>query len=137
MYPTELTQPMKEVLLQAEFGELTTPQDVDNVLQKQEGTLLLFINSVCGCSGQARPAVIAALEMQPRPQHFVTVFAGVDTEATERARSYITGYGPSSPAIALFKDGNVVAMMQRHDIQGKQKEEIMRQLHGYFEVHCQ
>lgn len=125
-YPEEMVSPMRAELTANGFEELTTAADVDNVLSNKSGTALLLINSVCGCAaGQARPGVIKAIAESPvKPEKLTTVFAGQDTEATEKARSYIEGYPPSSPAVALFKDGELVFMMERMHIESRNAEMV-------------
>lgn len=136
-YSPLLVQPMREDLTRVGFEELRTPDDVDRVMAQRQGTLLVVVNSVCGCSaGRARPGVIRAVSHSVLPNRLVTVFAGMETEATERARSYFDGYPPSSPAIALFKDGQLVHMMERKDIEYREADEIAAQLKAAFDVHC-
>ncbi|MFQ6045637.1 MAG: BrxA/BrxB family bacilliredoxin [Gemmatimonadales bacterium] len=136
-YSPLLVQPMREDLTRVGFEELRTPDDVDRVMAQRQGTLLVVVNSVCGCSaGRARPGVIRAVSHSVLPDRLVTVFAGMETEATERARSYFDGYPPSSPAIALFKDGQLVHMMERKDIEYREADEIAAQLKAAFDVHC-
>src|SRR5271155_2359243 len=113
MYPEELLTGMRQELTSIGFRELRTAQDVDATLQKEQRTVLVVVNSVCGCAaGRARPAVAMALSNQARPEILATVFAGQDREATEQARSYFTGYGPSSPCIALLRDGTVAFILE-------------------------
>ena len=133
----EMVQVMREELTQAGFEELRTPEEVDEVLGKEQGTVLVVVNSVCGCAGAiARPAAVAAIQHRITPDRKVTVFAGQDREATERARSYFTGYEPSSPAIALLKEGKVVYMIERHQIENRQPEAVANELIGAFERYC-
>lgn len=138
MYPTEIVAPMKAEVTENGFQELLTAADVDNALQKP-GTALLFINSVCGCSaGTARPGVIAALKnANKKPDQALTAFAGYDSEAVAKAReSYLMPYPPSSPCIALLKDGQVVHMIERHMIEGRPADMIAANLLQAFEQHC-
>ncbi|HET9235548.1 MAG TPA: BrxA/BrxB family bacilliredoxin [Candidatus Eisenbacteria bacterium] len=129
-YPVDLVRPMKEELTQIGFRELLTPEDADTALGgKKPGTTLLVVNSVCGCAaGNARPGVALALEHGTRPDRLFTVFAGQDVEATARARAYIHGYPPSSPSIALFRDGELVMMMERKDIEGHSAMDVAQRL---------
>jgi putative YphP/YqiW family bacilliredoxin len=137
MYPNVLVIPMREDLTRLGIKELRTPEEVDEVFSNQEGTTLLVINSVCGCAaGNARPAVKLAMDHSPLPTQLTTVFAGQDQEATAQARSYIEGYPPSSPSIALFKDGQLVEMIQRNQIEGRTPEEIASDLTNAFDKHC-
>lgn len=136
MYPAEIVEPCRADLTDAGFKDLRTPQDVDAAV-KAPGTTLVVINSVCGCSaGSARPGVKIAIQHSKRPAQLATVFAGVDNEATSQARSYIHGYPPSSPSIALFKDGEAVFFMERHQIEGRSPQEIAFELVGVFDEHC-
>ncbi len=133
MYPQELVSPMKEELTAEGFQDLVTAEDVDQVLQ-QEGSVLMVVNSVCGCAaGNARPAVKQAIQSEKRPDVLATVFAGVDNEAVEQARKYMLPYPPSSPSIALFKDGKLVHFLERHHIEGKPAEMIAENLSGAFD----
>jgi putative YphP/YqiW family bacilliredoxin len=137
MYPNVLVIPMREDLTRLGIKELRTADEVDEVLADQKGTTLLVINSVCGCAaGNARPAVRLAMNHHQLPTQLTTVFAGQDQEATAQARSYIEGYPPSSPSIALFKDGKLVEMIQRHQIEGRTPEEIAGDLTSAFDTHC-
>lgn len=136
-YPDMLVQPMREDLVRIGFDELRTAQDVDQVLGAETRTTLLVVNSVCGCAaGAARPGVYLSLQGENKPEVLTTVFAGQDMEATERARQYITGYPPSSPAVALFKDQEVVYMMERHQIEGSTPQQIGAALQAAYEEHC-
>ena len=136
-YPPELVAPMREELTQLGFRELLTAEDVTSILPGSEGTVLLVINSVCGCAaGNARPAVAMALAETPTPDHLVTVFAGQDLEATEQARSYLHGYPPSSPAMALLRDGAVVMMLERRHIEGRSALEVAGDLRAAFDRYC-
>ncbi|HEX5133360.1 MAG TPA: BrxA/BrxB family bacilliredoxin [Candidatus Krumholzibacteria bacterium] len=137
LYPPEITEPCRQDLVQAGVTELKTPQDVDLVLKNQKGTALVVVNSVCGCAaGMARPGVKMALQHEKRPDKLTTVFAGVDAAATEQARKYIVGYPPSSPSIALFKDGNPVFVLERWQIEGRSPQEIAYQLVEAFDEFC-
>ena len=136
-YPAELTAPMAAELEHAGFQSLHTSADVDSVLKEQKGTTLLVVNSVCGCAaGAARPGVVAAIQGEKKPDQVVTVFAGVDMEATKTAREYLLPYPPSSPAIALFKDGALVHMIERHHIEGRPAPLIAANLRAAFDEHC-
>ena len=137
MYPNVLVIPMREDLTKLGINELKTAEEVDEIFSNQQGTALLVINSVCGCAaGNARPAVKIALDNQKLPDKLTTVFAGQDQEATAQARSYIEEYPPSSPSMALFKDGQVVEMIQRHQIEGRTPEQIAEDLTQAFDKHC-
>jgi len=138
MYPEELVAPMRVDLTSVGFEELKTPEQVDSHLKNLKGTSLVVINSVCGCAaGAARPGVKFALEQtSKKPDHLATVFAGVDTEATAKAREYTAPYPPSSPSIALFKDGDLVHFIERHHIEGRPAELIGDHLKNVFEELC-
>lgn len=137
MYPPELVAPMKEDLTQVGFEQLTTPDSVDSVLNAEEGTVLVMVNSVCGCAAaNARPAVKMAVQNEKKPGKLTTVFAGVDAEATEQARRYMLPYPPSSPSIGLFKDGTLVHMIERHHIEGRPAEMIAENLKMAFDEFC-
>ena len=137
MYPNVLVIPMREDLTRLGIKELRTADDVDEVFSNQKGTTLLVINSVCGCAaGNARPAVKLAMDHHTLPDQLTTVFAGQDQEATAQARSYIEGFPPSSPSIALFKNGQLVEMIQRHQIEGRTPEQIAAELTNAFDKHC-
>ncbi|HKK12594.1 MAG TPA: BrxA/BrxB family bacilliredoxin [Flavobacteriaceae bacterium] len=136
MYPAELVKPMREDLTKVGFEELHTAEDVDVALAK-EGTTLVVVNSVCGCAaGNARPGVRLSLQTVERPDYLVTVFAGVDREATEKARQYMIPFPPSSPSIALFKDGELVHMLERHHIEGRPAELIAENLIDAYSEYC-
>ncbi|MSR07074.1 MAG: BrxA/BrxB family bacilliredoxin [Gemmatimonadetes bacterium] len=136
-YDPRQVQPMRDELTKIGFEELKTVDAVDGALTTTSGTVLVVVNSVCGCAaGLARPGLTLALKDGPRPERLTTVFAGMDTEATERARSFFVGYGPSSPSMALFKDGRLVHMLERRDIEGRDAEEIAGDLRGAFQQHC-
>lgn len=138
MYPSELTAPIKKDLTDAGFEDLATPQAVDNLLANNEGTLLVVVNSVCGCAAAAaRPGVKKALQAtSKKPTRLATVFAGVDTDAVTRARQYMLPYPPSSPSIGLFKDGKLVHFIERHHIEGRNADMIAAHLQAAFEEFC-
>lgn len=138
MYPEHLTAPMKEELVGDGFQDLTTSEAVDNLLKDGSGTTLLVVNSVCGCAaGSARPGVRMAVQnAEKKPTHLATVFAGVDREATERARQFLAPYPPSSPSIALFKDGELVHFVERHHIEGRPADVIAQHLMQVFDEFC-
>lgn len=136
-YPEMMVAPMREDLVRIGFQELRTPSDVDEALSEDEGTTLLVVNSVCGCAaGAARPGVYLSLQQEVKPDRLTTVFAGQDLEATEKAREYITGYPPSSPSVALFKDGHLVWFMERHRIEGYTPHQIADELKAAYAEHC-
>src|SRR5919202_3054259 len=136
-YPEIMIRPMREELTRLGFEELRTPEKVDDAVQNTQGTVMVVVNSVCGCAaGKARPGIALALQHDARPEKIATVFAGADIEATERARSYFTGYQPSSPSIALLKDGQLVYMLERRQIENKYAEEIAEELKRAFDQHC-
>mgnify|MGYP002741026771 FL=1 len=136
MYPEELVIPMKEELTENGFKDLTTPEQVLEALG-QKGTTLLVINSVCGCSaGAARPGVLYSLTGDKKPDHLVTAFAGFDTEAVAEARKHMAPFPPSSPSIALFKDGELVHMIERHHIEGHPAGAIAANLQAAYEEFC-
>lgn len=137
MYPAELVAPMKEELTSVGFDELTSPDQVDQVLGNNEGTVLVMVNSVCGCAAaNARPAVTIASKHAKTPNKMTTVFAGVDTEAVAQARKYMLPYPPSSPSIALFKDGKLVHFIERHHIEGRPADLIAENLVSAFDEYC-
>jgi len=138
MYPEHLVAPMRNDLTVVGFKELKTSSEVDNQLKDQKGTTLLVINSVCGCAaGAARPGIKWAVEHSTKkPDHLTTVFAGVDKEAVEKAREYTLPYPPSSPAIALFKDGELVHFVERHHIEGRNAQMIGEHLLEVFDEYC-
>ena len=137
MYPEEIVVPMKEELTENGFQELLTAQDVEDTLH-QEGTSLVFINSVCGCSaGTARPGVLMAVTNSPKkPERLTTSFAGFDVEAVKNIREHLLPYPPSSPSIALFKDGKLVHFIERHHIEGRSAQMIANNLKAAFEEYC-
>ena len=135
-YDPQMVQPMREELTTLGFEELLTPDAVDEVLGS-DGVVLVVVNSVCGCAaGKARPGVRLAVQHDKVPDRLTTVFAGMEIDATERARSYFTGYPPSSPQIGLLKDGKLVYLMERHDIEGREANEIAAKLVDAFDQHC-
>lgn len=137
MYDERFVTPMRQELTTLGFKELRTAEDVDATLQNATGTTLVVVNSVCGCSARmARPAVRTALENPIKPDLLATVFAGQDSEATEKARSYFTGYAPSSPSISLMKDGKLVFMLERFQIEGRPADEIAHDLVNAFNKYC-
>lgn len=137
MYPELMVFPMREELARMGVAELKTATDVDRELGTQQGTTLVVVNSICGCAaGRMRPAVRAALQHSSKPDRAYSVFAGQDIEATERARSYFTGYPPSSPSLALFREGKLVHMMQRSDIEHRNHIDIATELKRVFDQHC-
>jgi putative YphP/YqiW family bacilliredoxin len=137
-YPEYICAPMREELTTAGFSELKTPEQVDSSIPKNDGTTLLVINSVCGCAaGTARPGIRLALtETEKKPKNLLTVFAGQDLEATAQARKYTAPYPPSSPSIALFKDGKLVHFIERHHIEGRSAQMIAENLKLAFEEYC-
>ena len=137
-YDPVMVQPMREELTSAGFEQLLTPEAVDQAFSEGEGTLLVMVNSVCGCAaGSARPGVRLALEGSAKPDKLTTVFAGMEMAAVDKAREYFVGYPPSSPQIALFKGGQVVHMMERQDIEGLPPQAIADNLKNAFAKHCE
>lgn len=138
MYPEQLVAPMRNDLTSVGFTEFKTPEQVEDNLNNQKGTTLLVINSVCGCAaGAARPGVKWALQhTNKKPSHLATVFAGVDKEAVAKAREFTLPYPPSSPSIALFKDGELVHFVERHHIEGRNAQMIGEHLLEVFEEYC-
>jgi len=137
MYPEEFIRPMRQELTKIGFRELVTPQDVDGALKSETRTTLVVVNSMCGCAaGKARPAIARALSNAARPEVLLTVFAGQDAPATERARSYFTGYGPSSPSVALMREGKLVFMLERRDIESRDAFAIAADLTKAFDRFC-
>ncbi len=138
MYPEQLVAPMRTDLTSVGFKELKTPSEVDQAILNEKGTTLLVINSVCGCAaGAARPGVKWAVQTtQKKPDHLATVFAGMDTEAVTRARQLTLPYPPSSPSIALFKDGELLHFIERHHIEGRNAQMIGEHLMEVFEEYC-
>ncbi len=137
MYPIQLTTPMSEDLTAYGFESLSTPTDVDQALDAAEGTVLLVVNSVCGCAAaNARPGAKMSLQHAKTPGRKLTVFAGVDPEATAKAREYLLPYPPSSPSIALFKDGKLVHFLERRHIEGRSAEMIAENLKMAYDQYC-
>ena len=137
MYDERFITPMRQELTRLGVRELRTPAEVDATLRDAPGTTLVVVNSICGCAARnARPAVALALEHPRVPDALTTVFAGQDIDATARARSYFTGYGPSSPQIGLLKDGKLVYMLERHQIEGRSAASIAQDLVAAFDAHC-
>ena len=136
-YPEMMGAPMREDLVRVGFSEMRTPDDVDTLLGSETRTTLVAVNSVCGCAAaMMRPAVWMSLQGEKKPEVLTTVFAGQDMEATDRTRDYITGYPPSSPSVGLFKDGQLVYFMERHQIEGRNPEDIATDLRSAYEEHC-
>jgi len=137
MYDERLVTPMRQDLTRLGVKEMRTAEEVDKQMTETKGTTLVVVNSVCGCSARmARPAVAIALQNPIKPDHATTVFAGQDAEATARARQYFTGYPPSSPQIGLLKDGQLVFMLERWQIEGRHAEEIAHDLVNAFNRYC-
>ena len=137
MYPIALVSPMAQDLTNSGFEALSTPTDVENILDSTEGTTLLVVNSVCGCAAaNARPGAKMSLQSEKRPDRLITVFAGVDKEATDKAREYLAPYPPSSPSIALFKDGKLVHFLERRHIEGRSADIIAANLKVAYETYC-
>jgi putative YphP/YqiW family bacilliredoxin len=138
MYDERFVTPMRQELTQLGVEEMRTPEEVDAKLKDGKGTTLVVVNSICGCAARnARPAVARALQHTVKPDALTTVFAGQDIQATQKARSYFTGYPPSSPQIALMKDGKIVFMLERHQIEGRTAGEIADDLVGAFDRYCE
>jgi putative YphP/YqiW family bacilliredoxin len=136
-YPEYICAPMRQELTSVGFEELKTPEEVDKTIPESKGTVLLVMNSVCGCAaGSARPGVRMALNSSKKPSKLTTVFAGQDLEATSQARKYTLPFPPSSPSIALFKDGKLVHFIERHHIEGRSAEMIAENLKMAFEEYC-
>src|SRR3954468_9063297 len=136
-YPEIMIRPMREDLTRLGVEELKTPEAVDETIKNTKGTLMVVVNSICGCAaGKARPGVALALQHSVKPDKIATVFAGADVDATERARSYFTGYRPSSPSIALLKDGELVYMLERFQIEGRDATQIAGELTNAFDEYC-
>ena len=136
MYPEEIIKPMREQLTNEGFSELKSTNDVNNMISNK-GTTLVVVNSVCGCAAaNARPGAISSLLNEKKPNYLTTVFAGVDREAVEKVRYYLAPFPPSSPAIALFKDGGLVHMLERHHIEGRSAEAISQNLAGAYNEFC-
>ena len=136
-YSELMIRPMREELTRIGVEELRTPEDVQKTIEDSKGTVMVVVNSICGCAaGKARPGIAQALQHSVRPDKVGTVFAGADIEATEKARSYFTGYEPSSPSIALLKDGQIVYMMERRQIEGRDASQVASELIQAFDQHC-
>lgn len=136
-FMNDVVQQARQEIVTAGYQELKTPEEVEQAFE-QKGTTLVMINSVCGCAGGiARPAATHALHYDKRPDHLVTVFAGQDKEATDKARSYFTGFPPSSPSFALLKDGKIISMVERHQIEGHDPATVVARLQNEFEAHCE
>jgi len=136
-FMNDVVNQARQEIVGAGFSELKTAEEVEKALE-QKGTTLVMINSVCGCAGGiARPAAAHSLHYDKRPDHLVTVFAGQDKEATEKARSYFTNYPPSSPSFALLKDGKICTMVERHDIEGFEPMVVVQKLQAAFEEYCE
>ncbi len=136
-YSEMLIKPMREDLTRLGVEETRRSEEVDAAVRNTDGTLMIVVNSVCGCAaGKARPGIALALQHSPKPDRSVTVFAGADIEATDRARGYFTGYPPSSPSIGLLQNGKLVYMMERYQIEGRNAEEIARELTSAFDKFC-
>ncbi|MBE3568989.1 MAG: BrxA/BrxB family bacilliredoxin [Bacillales bacterium] len=137
IFMNDVVNQSRKEMVDAGYRELRTPEEVDEALQKK-GTTLVMVNSVCGCAGGiARPAAAYAIHYDKRPDQLVTVFAGQDKEATAKARSYFTGYPPSSPSFALLKDGKLVAMVERHEIEGHEPMDVVQKLQAAFDQYCE
>lgn len=138
MYPPELVQPMKEDLTRVGFQQLVSADEVDATIPNSQGVALVVVNSVCGCAaGNLRPGVKMSLEgIEKKPDHLLTVFAGVDTEATQQARKYFLPFPPSSPSVAVFKDGKLVHFLERHNIEGVSAAMIAENLQAAYEEFC-
>ncbi len=136
-YSELMIRPMREELTRIGVEELRTPEQVDEALSNSAGTVMVVVNSICGCAaGKARPGIARALQHSVKPDKVATVFAGADIEATDKARTYFTGYAPSSPSIALLKDGKIVWMMERRQIEGKDASQVAADLTQAFDQHC-
>jgi putative YphP/YqiW family bacilliredoxin len=137
LFMNDVVKQARDEIVTAGYSQLTTPEEVEESLTKS-GTTLVMINSVCGCAGGiARPAAAHAIHFDKRPDNLVTVFAGQDKEATAKARSYFTGYPPSSPSFALLKDGKLLTMVERHEIEGHDPMSVVNKLQSYFEEYCE
>nr|WP_281393614.1 BrxA/BrxB family bacilliredoxin [Salicibibacter cibarius] len=135
-FMNDVVQAARDEMTEAGYEHLSTPEDVDKTF-KDEGTTLVMVNSVCGCAGGiARPAAAYMQNYETKPDRFVTVFAGQDREATDHAREYFEGYGPSSPSFALMKDGKIKTMVERHEIEGHEPIEVVQRLEAAFDEHC-
>lgn len=136
-YPEMLVAPMRAELTNNGFTQLTTSEEVENVMKQPQGTQLVVVNSVCGCAaGAARPGILKSLQGTKKPDQLLTVFAGQDTEATAKVREYFTPFPPSSPAVALFKNGELVHMVERHMIEGRTADMVANHLSAVYEQYC-
>jgi putative YphP/YqiW family bacilliredoxin len=136
-YPEIMIRPMREELTRLGIEEARTPEQVESAIKETNGTVMIVVNSVCGCAaGKARPGIAMALRHATKPDRAITVFAGADIEATESARALFTGYAPSSPSIGLLKDGKVVFMLERSQIEGRDAPSIAQELTRAFDQHC-
>ncbi|MFC4022850.1 BrxA/BrxB family bacilliredoxin [Oceanobacillus longus] len=136
LFMQDVVDAARKDIKEAGYEELRSPEDVDSALTR-EGTTLVMVNSTCGCAGGvARPAAANSIHYDKRPDHLVTVFAGQDREATEKAREYFEGFPPSSPSFALMRDGKIVTMLERHDIEGHSPMEVTSRLQHVFEENC-
>ena len=136
-YPEMLVAPMRAELTNSGFTELRTAEDVEQAFSNNDGTTLVVVNSVCGCAaGSARPGILKSLQGDKKPQRLLTVFAGQDLDATQKAREYMVPFPPSSPAVALFKDGNLVHMVERHMIEARTADMVADNLSSAYEEHC-
>ncbi len=136
-YPEMMVAPMRDDLVRVGFTEMRTPEEVDALLADEKRTTLVAVNSVCGCAAaMMRPAVYMSLQGERKPEVLTTVFAGQDMAATDRTRDYITGFPPSSPSVALFKNGELAYFMERHQIEGRPPEEIAADLRAAYDEHC-
>ena len=136
-YPEIMIKPMREDLTRIGVEETRTPAEVEQAVRETDGALMVIVNSVCGCAaGKARPGIALALQHETKPQRAITVFAGADIEATDKARSYFTGYRPSSPSIGILKNGELVYLMERHQIENKLPEQIAQELTAAFDRYC-
>ncbi|PAV29577.1 hypothetical protein CIL05_11990 [Virgibacillus profundi] len=137
LFMNDVVDAARKDITEAGYVELKSPEDVDKELS-QDGTTLVMVNSTCGCAGGvARPAAANSIHYDKRPDHLLTVFAGQDREATEKAREYFKGFPPSSPSFALLKDGEIVTMLERHDIEGYSAVDVIGKLQNLFEEHCE
>ncbi|MDQ4122014.1 MAG: BrxA/BrxB family bacilliredoxin [Acidobacteriota bacterium] len=136
-YPEIMIHGMRQELARLGIEETKTPEQVKEAIEKTEGTLMVVVNSVCGCAaGGVRPGIAMALQNEAKPDRAITVFAGADIDATDTARDYFTGYAPSSPSIALFKNGKLVQMFERRDLEGRYPQQIAQELVASFDQHC-
>jgi putative YphP/YqiW family bacilliredoxin len=136
-YPEFMIHPMRQELTQVGFEELRTAEAVDDAVKNTEGTVMIVVNSVCGCAaGKARPGIARSLQNAVKPDRITTVFAGADIDATDRAREYFTGHAPSSPSIGILKNGKLVYIMQRSDIEVRGPQDIAQELVNAYETHC-